>query len=144
MSEVKAKYTITKRCPRCGRTLLLTLEYWYRNRSLKDGLSTWCRVCMQANYHRVRRIVIDAYGGRCMDCGEENIDVLETDHVNGGGDLERRQRMSAGYTRGNIQHLYSEHRRTGKWPKGIAIRCHPCHVRVGVERRLNRKQKHRR
>ena len=36
------------RCPRCGRTLPLTPEYWYRNRARPNGFAEWCKDCRKA------------------------------------------------------------------------------------------------
>lgn len=37
---------LTKRCPRCGRTL--TVEHFSRHGKSKDGLQTYCKECHRA------------------------------------------------------------------------------------------------
>lgn len=161
MSEEKARYVVTKHCPRCGRTLPLTPEYWYRNRTKWDGFASHCKECgsayektperhayrrayaqtpkrktsMRANHRRRKQTVIDAYGGRCVDCGETNLDVLETDHSNNDGAEFRRTQKEKGKAAANTHYLYSVYYQTGIWPEGIAVRCEPCHDRVGRDRR---------
>jgi hypothetical protein len=37
--------TQPKRCPSCMESKPRTLEFWYKNERLADGLSGWCRTC---------------------------------------------------------------------------------------------------
>ena len=39
---------------------------------------------------RVRNALIELLGGKCMVCGIEDYRVLQVDHINGGGSIERR------------------------------------------------------
>lgn len=34
-----------KLCTKCGETKPATLEYFYHNKRLKSGLSSWCKIC---------------------------------------------------------------------------------------------------
>lgn len=43
---------------------------------------------------RLRRLLIDAFGGECSRCGFKDIRALQIDHVNGGGAKERREQSS--------------------------------------------------
>ena len=47
----------TKVCTKCGETFPATEEYFYKNRSIKSGLSSACRRCtvgyMSGRYHAV-------------------------------------------------------------------------------------------
>ena len=40
---------------------------------------------------RVKRLVLDHYGGKCECCGEDSLDILTIDHINGGGKHHRRE-----------------------------------------------------
>jgi hypothetical protein len=37
--------TLLKRCARCGAVYPMTPEFWYLNRSARDGLHSYCRAC---------------------------------------------------------------------------------------------------
>ena len=39
--------TPTKRCTKCGRELPRTLDYFYREPRVKDGLATYCKTCVK-------------------------------------------------------------------------------------------------
>lgn len=56
-------------------------------------------VTQRTRNKELREMVIDHYGGRCVCCGETNIDVLTIDHVNGGG--KEHVKLIGGY-----QYLY--------------------------------------
>lgn len=45
---------------------------------------------------RLRSAAIDTLGGKCVSCGVEDIRVLQIDHINGGGSLERKSREYVG------------------------------------------------
>lgn len=45
---------------------------------------------------RLRRQLIDAYGGRCACCGETEFEFLQLDHINGGGRAHRRELKTNG------------------------------------------------
>lgn len=34
-----------KTCGKCGSNLPATIEFWYKNKTKRDGLSTWCKEC---------------------------------------------------------------------------------------------------
>lgn len=52
-----------------------------------------CGDCLDRNNksykRRLRFEVIAKYGGMCRCCGEDNLEFLVIDHVNGGGNQER-------------------------------------------------------
>lgn len=49
------------------------------------------------NYQRNLRIaVIEALGGKCIECGFNDIRALQIDHINGGGSQERKEGKTAG------------------------------------------------
>jgi len=131
--EFKARTWALRRTPtykKQRRAYVSTPEYaektraWYRAYYNSRG----GREMIRARHQQRKREVIDAYGGCCADCGEKNLDVLEMDHIKGGGAKERRALREQGQVSNNIARLHAEHRRTGRWLPGFAVRCHSCHV----------------
>jgi hypothetical protein len=82
----------TKRCPRC-ETIKQVAEF-SRSAARSDGLSGFCRECMNAIHaesarrHRVE--LLKVLGGECLSCGFANQLALQVDHVNGNGSAHRR------------------------------------------------------
>ena len=74
--------------------------------------------------NRLRMEVIDAYGGKCACCGEDNPLFLDLDHVNGGGSSKRRRQKSP-YTD------YRDARRHG-FPPDYQVLC--CNCNCGRQR----------
>ena len=60
--------------------------------------------------------VLEAYGGKCVCCGESNLDFLTLDHVNNDGHLEE--------YRGGPSQYYKLKR--DNWPSNIQILCYNC------------------
>src|SRR5207245_2342448 len=40
--------------------------------------------------HGIHARIVEALGSKCSNCGHEDLDVLQVDHINGGGSMERR------------------------------------------------------
>lgn len=141
-------------CPRCDTDL--PLEAFYPDTSKRDGVSSWCRACTLAHrksdyaadrdkyqarnraYYRsnrerfvgynrkVRAQVLEAYGGRCMCCGEDTPEFLGIDHVNNDGESHRRELK--GYGRSIYQWL----KREGYPQDGrFQLLCHNCNMAKG-------------
>ena len=70
---------------------------------------------------RLKQEVIAAYGGKCAHCGETNMDVLETDHINGGGTQHRRD---IGRKGGTSFYFWL---RDNDYPGIVQLLCRPCH-----------------
>lgn len=50
----------------------------------------------QRQHHaKQKRTIIDYYGGNCVCCGEDTIEFLTVDHINGGG-TKHRKRLGGG------------------------------------------------
>lgn len=83
----------------------------------------------QVNDQIKRMLVIDHYSNgefKCAYCGIDDVDVLTTDHMNGGGTQHRK-------TCGN--HVYRELIRDN-FPKGYQVLCFNCNWK----KRLNQKE----
>lgn len=81
-----------KSCGKCAEDK--PLSDYYRNAARYDGLSGYCIPCQRAaddeTQRRQRRELLALLGGRCNECGFDNPLALQVDHVNGGGNIQRR------------------------------------------------------
>jgi hypothetical protein len=71
---------------------------------------------------KVRKQVIDHYGGKCECCGETHIEFLAIDHINGNG---RKHRLSI--PSGHLARWL----RDNNYPEGFRILCHNCNQSLG-------------
>jgi hypothetical protein len=131
----------TATCFKCKRTLPLTHEYWHYHRGRPNGFQACCRECQnngpgawknrdkaayalrQRQYHvALRYKVLSQYCQgvpRCACCGEQHIEFLTIDHINGGGHRHRAKigRNSAAILRWLQRQGY---------PEGFAVLCYNC------------------
>lgn len=96
-----------KTCMKCD--LSLPLSHFHRNKYSPDGMKSECKKCSagrvkewkRANKDRVneqnreylrakREQALLALGGKCASCGNADKRVLQIDHVNGGGNSDRK------------------------------------------------------
>lgn len=71
---------------------------------------------------KLKRQTLKSYGGKCACCGEKQIEFLAIDHVNGGGNKERRKNRT-------IQsHKFYFWLRKRNFPKGYQVLCHNCNM----------------
>jgi hypothetical protein len=68
---------------------------------------------------RIRREVIEGYGGRCVCCANDFLPHLTIDHIAGGGSAERKT------PGGSQRSLYRRLRREG-FPEGFQVLCWNC------------------
>lgn len=78
---------------------------------------------------KLRKLVIEAYGGKCACCGYSDIfriiqgrGFLQIDHINGNGNKERRR---LGLYSGIDTYLYLKH---NGFPSGYRVLCGGCNV----------------
>jgi hypothetical protein len=74
--------------------------------------------------HRLRIEVLKAYGSRCVCCGEDTIEFLAFDHVDGGGNKHRKTIGSRG---SKIYYWLRSH----GFPNNFQILCHNCNMAKG-------------
>lgn len=107
------------------------------NRIPKSRKSSRCKACVQKQiqrhkdrgpewlaYRRDWRLrhkhqMLDAYGGKCVCCGENRHQFLSIDHVHGGG-TSHRDSMSS-------PEAFYKWLRDHNYPKGYRILCYNCH-----------------
>lgn len=117
--------TVTKVCSKC-RTVKPLADFWADPRS-SDGFRSQCASC-DGSYFRERsqgwkteaRSYLAAHS--CVDCGEQDIRVLEFDHVRGNGVKHRGVMYLAG--------RYGwQHEKTQAEVAKCDLRCANCHAR---------------
>ena len=77
-------------------------------------------------YHRLRRQIIDAYGGRCQcpgGCESTEYEFMAVDHVDGGGAQHRKRRAS---------HLILRDIKRAGFPPEYRVLCHNCNMARGL------------
>ncbi len=94
--EAEAKRNLVRR----GNTQFLTAQVRYRR--------------------KLKQEVIDAYGGRCVCCGETNPAFLTIDHKNNDGAAEKK-----GVRNGAGAQYYRKLRQL-KWPGHLQLMCYNC------------------
>lgn len=91
-----------------------------RSRQLRSSLESAKRQLVKC-----RRLVLDAYGARCAECGLQDERVLDLDHVYGGGAEHRRKRGTLGMYRDVIR---------DNFPATFRILCKNCNWIAFLER----------
>lgn len=84
------------------------------------------QVCLKGSRmrKRLKNLMLQHYGNRCILCGENNIRLLGVDHINGKGDEHRKEIGQGAYT------LYRWLIRN-KYPDGFQILCGRCNTWKG-------------
>lgn len=72
---------------------------------------------------RIKLACMTAYGGKCACCGEDRIEFLSIDHMNGGG---KKHRKEVGYG----QRFYSWLAKN-QFPEGFRVLCFNCNLSLG-------------
>lgn len=84
------------------------------------------RAAGRQHYRRRKLETFNAYGGaHCACCGEQFIEFLTLDHINGGGSRERR-RMRGKDGGGGVR-FYTKLREVG-FPPGYQVLCYNCNM----------------
>jgi len=102
--------TLTQVC-RAGRPALYPV----------DSELKWAK---RAYFQHLKLEALNAYGGpSCVCCGEDHIECLQLDHIDGNGAEHRREEPKA-------KNLYVWLRQRG-WPPGYRVLCVNCNFAVG-------------
>lgn len=105
-----------------GRTTQLKYAQSEKGRLVAANAAKYSRKHNQ----KCRNIVITHYGGdppKCACCGESHYEFLTIDHVNGGGDKDRKARGSGS----NVYHSLIK----DGFPPGLRVLCYNCHLALG-------------
>lgn len=126
------KKPATRECSKCGKTLPFDREHFEVRKRTIFGLGSVCKPCnaqlAKAGNKRARdklRLqILTHYGNgvaRCVCCGEDLLEFLVLDHINGGGGTERKK--YPGY-------LWIRLRKLG-FPPGYRTLCSNCNHSYG-------------
>lgn len=93
-------------------------DYHARQMAKQDPEYLAHRYTLRVNYYeKLRADVFAGYGGKCACCGESESEFLQLDHVDGGGNVDRKTRAT--------KTLYAAVRREG-YPPGFQLLCANC------------------
>jgi hypothetical protein len=121
---------------------------FYKSKKTHDGYQYECKACSLKRYalhrekcrqqgvmnysqrtrQRLRLEILIHYGGNppiCSCCGENHIEFLSIDHIDGGGNKHRLEQAS------KIGGFYSWLKRNN-FPKGYRVLCHNCNQSIGL------------
>ena len=89
----------------------------------------------QQRRQRLKRAAFDAYGGpKCMCCGEEHLEFLTIDHVEGGG-AEHRRKLVADKGWKDSRSMGGSHMylwlKQQDYPDGYRVLCFNCNFALG-------------
>jgi hypothetical protein len=87
-----------------------------------------CPICLESSRKtqaKLRRTVIEHYGGKCSCCGEFEYKFLSIDHINGKGNQHR---LEVG---GNKKSPILRWLIKNNFPKEFQILCHNCNMAKG-------------
>ena len=123
----------TRECSKCHRRLPRSKEFFHAVKEFGAGLDSECKDCSgqisRKNQQKLRTkwrtLVLDHYGlgePRCECCGERREPFLTIDHVNGGGNRHRKQRL------GNFYYYLVRQ----NFPTGYRLLCMNCNFSLGI------------
>jgi hypothetical protein len=125
-------------CVKCGESKERSEFYEYPNRKFKNGLPQVKYPCKECRYkydknkttiksswyYKLRNTVVDGYGAKCACCGETCRAFLALDHVNGGGNKQRKEA-------GPSAHYADALRRN--YPPDYQLLCHNCNIAKSIQ-----------
>lgn len=123
--QSKQQKAAKRRMGLCTSCYMRPIEVGHRCEWCKSYQRLWVkenyehhRASGKKNRDKLRQQVLDAYGGKCMQCGETQPEFLAVDHINNDGKDHRKQ-----LGRNNI---YSWLRQNGFPQEDFQILCHSC------------------
>ena len=77
---------------------------------------------------RIKCETLKQYGSICACCGETHLEFLALDHIDGGGNISRRNKTNS--RSGGVP--YSKKLRREGYPEGYRVLCHNCNQAIGA------------
>lgn len=96
------------------------MKYYIKNR---ERLKIEGRERNKKKRKHERDVVIEAYGGKCICCGESIKEFLNLDHKNNDGNIERKKFGSAGQYKRAIKECF---------PKKYQLLCFNCNLAKSI------------
>lgn len=97
----------------------------YKNRQAQYRKSPHSRKITRERNASIRRKLLEAYGHKCQCCGETEACFLALDHINGGGNEERK-------TLGKGTTFFQKLRKLGFPRDNYQLLCHNCNMAKGL------------
>ena len=94
------------------------MKIWRSNPERQEKARQYAR----AYTRKIREAVLLAYGGKCVECGEDRYPCLEIDHINNDGAKHRKEIKLQGGSNALTQWLYRNN-----YPTGFQLLCGNCH-----------------
>ena len=124
-SKMKIKPLWDGKCNKCGFMIIKN----YKNITKTDLLSHTCKKC-ETLYRKqrnkfIKEKVVNYYSNgtmKCACCGENNLEFLLIDHINGGGNKHRQEEKIRNFYRWLIKNNF---------PEGFRVLCYNCNMSIG-------------
>ncbi len=93
-------------------------KIWYDENAKTESFRDHYSNIQRSARLRKKCLVLDKYGGECKCCGENRIEFLAIDHIEGGGTEHRKQLTTKIYN----------WLKTNKFTSGFQVLCHNCNM----------------
>ena len=106
-------------------------EKWmHRSRKIYWGNPEHYREVARQRYRQTKAEFLEAYGSRCVCCGETESDFLTADHVNNDG-AQHRMALKQGKKRAGSGSTFYRWLKQHHWPAIFQILCYNCNCAKG-------------
>lgn len=119
-----------RQCPECRKAYykehleerkVYYKEHKERYKAYREEHREEAKIYAKTRTWNTRNIVLNHYGNQCACCGEAQKEFLGIDHMNGGGNVHRKQ----------IGHQLYHWLIKNRFPPGFQILCHNCNLAKG-------------
>ena len=94
-----------------------------------------CKECMKKNKHeyalRIKQEIMKHYGGKCSCCGEDRIEFLTIDHLEGSGRKHRKNVFKSNYELLGAGLRFYLWLKRNNYPNGFQVLCYNCNCSRG-------------